>query len=249
MTSFKHTHQYTLSKPTFKQQSVKVIREIAMVMIGILLALQVNNWAEAFKERKEELRLLNNFQGNLEADIAQIDSITKLTEASILNAHAIIDILNDPSEGSLPKFIDLQLSLLFNEYFITNDGAYSEASSTGKIELLENVSIREHIFQYYRLAGTTTNDDVVFKTSSEITTPVWKDMVGSTREMTLELIGRDLKSAPKLVLKDIARNRQYISMLVAKIAGGGVQIRAWETRRIEAKRLKDLLTEELKRWE
>lgn len=237
-----------MSEPTLKQKSLKALREIIMVMVGILLALQVNNWAEAFKEREEEFRLLTNFQGNLEADIAQIASITFHTQKAMSNANLIIDILNNPSSESLSTFMDLQLSLLFNEYFITNDGAYWEASSTGKIEFLKNVGIREHIFQYYRLASTTTNDDVVFKTSSEITTPIWKDMVGSTREMTFKLIDRDIKNAPKLDLKDIIGNRQYTSMLIAKIAGGGVQIKAWEIRKIEAERLKKLLTNELKRW-
>lgn len=219
-----------------------------MVMVGILLALQVNNWAEAFKERKEEFRLLTNFQGNLEGDIAQIESITRQTHEAMSKADTIIDILNNPSNGRLSKFIDLQLSLLFNQYFITNDGAYWEASSTGKIELLQNVDVRESIFQYYRLANTTTNDDVVFKTSSEITTPIWKDLIGSTREMTLKLINRDLKSAPKLDLNDVIGNRQYTSMLIAKMAGGQVQIKAWEIRKATATALKTQIEEELKRW-
>lgn len=237
-----------MSKPTLKQQSLKVLREIIMVMVSILLALQVNNWAEAFKERKEEFRLLSNFKGNLEVDIAQIDSITTLTEKAISNANSIVDLLNNPNNENLSAFMDLQLSLLFNEYFKTNDGAYWEASSTGKIELIKNVDIRELIFQYYRLASTTTNDDVVFKTSSEITTPLWKDMVGSTREMAFELINRDLKNAPKLDLKDIKGNRQYISMLIAKIAGGEVQIKAWSIRRNAATTLLKQVVEELKRW-
>jgi hypothetical protein len=44
------------------------VGEILLVMIGILLALQVNNWNEEKKERKVEYNILLQMISDLEAD-------------------------------------------------------------------------------------------------------------------------------------------------------------------------------------
>ena len=45
------------------------IGEIVLVVIGILIALQVNNWNETEKSKSESNRLLNDLKQELEKDI------------------------------------------------------------------------------------------------------------------------------------------------------------------------------------
>jgi len=45
------------------------IGEIVLVVIGILLALQINNWNENRKLQKEELKLLHDIKANLKATL------------------------------------------------------------------------------------------------------------------------------------------------------------------------------------
>ena len=45
------------------------IGEIVLVVIGILIALQVNNWNETGKSKSESNRLLNDLKQELEKDI------------------------------------------------------------------------------------------------------------------------------------------------------------------------------------
>jgi len=44
--------------------------EIFMVMVGILLALQVNNWNDDRKDGVKELKILREMRGNLDRDLA-----------------------------------------------------------------------------------------------------------------------------------------------------------------------------------
>lgn len=238
-----------MGKPSLRKRFLGTAREITMVMVGILLALQVNNWAGALKEGKEEHRLLLNFRQNLQLDIHQLDSLIDGTHRSMAETDTIMDILNNPNSESTQQFIALQSSLLFNYYFYTNDGAYWEASSTGKIELIEKLDMRRQIFEYYRLAGTTTNDDEVFETNTTVSTPNWIELVGATKEVMLSLIGKSVTEAPELNLKSLARNPKYLSILISVKAGGDVQIKAWQIRRKRALALIQLIDGELKRWD
>jgi len=48
------------------------VGEIILVMIGILLALQVNNWNIARTERIQEIKYLNNIKLDLQKDLASL---------------------------------------------------------------------------------------------------------------------------------------------------------------------------------
>ena len=54
------------------------IGEIVLVVIGILIALQINNWNENQKLKKEEIKLLNTLVKEIESNIAILD--TTITE-------------------------------------------------------------------------------------------------------------------------------------------------------------------------
>ena len=53
---FRNIRQSLLSESKFSKYLLYAIGEIALVMIGILLALRVSNWNESRKERVQEIK-------------------------------------------------------------------------------------------------------------------------------------------------------------------------------------------------
>ena len=49
------------------------IGEILLVVIGILIALQINNWNEDSKKRVEEETILYNIKSDLQSDLDQLN--------------------------------------------------------------------------------------------------------------------------------------------------------------------------------
>ena len=72
------------------------IGEIVLVVIGILIALQINNWNENRILFKKEQHYLNEIKANLEVDITRIDEI--------LNFNQIKDSLLDDTINPLMDF-------------------------------------------------------------------------------------------------------------------------------------------------
>jgi hypothetical protein len=60
------------------------VGEILLVVIGILIALQVNTWNQAYKDSRQELFYLKKLQENIGQDTAflrwRIDQMTKAQE-------------------------------------------------------------------------------------------------------------------------------------------------------------------------
>ncbi|MGW9684470.1 DUF6090 family protein [Flagellimonas sp. 2504JD1-5] len=65
---FRRIRQRLLSENKFSKYLLYAIGEIVLVVIGILLALQVNNWNEQRKNRSNEYLYLINIRNEVAAD-------------------------------------------------------------------------------------------------------------------------------------------------------------------------------------
>ena len=55
------------------------VGEIILVVIGILIALSINNWDEQRKQNNEEIYILNQLKVEFKADSIKINTLEKLT--------------------------------------------------------------------------------------------------------------------------------------------------------------------------
>jgi hypothetical protein len=123
------------------------IGEIVLVVIGILIALQINNWNEANKTSKLETKILKELHSNLLMDLDEIhndvtfmDSINKACTA-IKN---YFENYNTPND-SLFKTLSI---LRITPHFDPNKSGYELLQSKG-IEIISNDSLRNDISLLY----------------------------------------------------------------------------------------------------
>ena len=64
---FRPIRQHLLRENKFSKYLLYAIGEILLVVVGILIALQINNWNEDRKQRAEEIKLMQNFKTSIEA--------------------------------------------------------------------------------------------------------------------------------------------------------------------------------------
>lgn len=71
---FRRIRKALFAESKFRKYFVYALGEIALVMIGILIALQVNNWNEQRKSKIVEVRLLQEMKINLDENIERLKS-------------------------------------------------------------------------------------------------------------------------------------------------------------------------------
>lgn len=69
---FRKLRQKLLDEGYIRKYLVYAVGEIVLVMIGILLALQINNWNELRKEKAREISYLNRLHENMTFDKERI---------------------------------------------------------------------------------------------------------------------------------------------------------------------------------
>jgi len=126
------------------------IGEIVLVVIGILIALQVNNWNEERKNRGREENILiglqkefisakEELQRDLNARNRYLKSVRQLQ-----NFHLRGGQLN-VSEDSIPLFIS---NLTSYRFYSVGHPILNDLSATGGLELIQNESISVTLDQY-----------------------------------------------------------------------------------------------------
>ena len=145
------------------------IGEIVLVVIGILIALQINTWNEQLKKSKLKNEYVASLVNDLTKDTIQLNSRLSLNKQMIKDLALIKDDITNGNIKTIEGFITLFTSIkgsgvrLINTY---NTNSFNLLISSGNIDLL-NKQLREDIMELNRLQKfqkeiTTSNRDYFF---------------------------------------------------------------------------------------
>jgi hypothetical protein len=145
---FRKIRQKLLSENKFSKYLLYAIGEIALVVIGILIALSINNWNEDRKKGKLERVLLNETYQSIKQD-----TIGFLGEAFLLKrfTESVGDIKN-AFEKDLPyqKSLDTSFARLASwKIFEPDYAVYDHLNEVG-MEIIQNDSIKIALKNYYK---------------------------------------------------------------------------------------------------
>ncbi|MDG2448759.1 MAG: DUF6090 family protein [Saprospiraceae bacterium] len=153
------------------------IGEIALVVIGILIALQINNWNESRKDRQWEKYYLNRLKQDLQKDLAEINNIFNRSYRRFVCGNEIIRLLDDDfmeelllatnknqkmfiteaekriSRDSLPSFSRMMNTINFSLNVDIRSNTFNEIMSNGRLEVIRNDDLRENLSEYYSRAS------------------------------------------------------------------------------------------------
>lgn len=139
-----------LTENKFSKYLIYAIGEIVLVVIGILIALQINNWNESNKFKKEEIVYLKRLKLDLEKD-------TVYYNQSIARANLLIDRNTSflkkiyEEQRSIEEGKDLMnIPLWDSEYLTIQDNTFSELVSSGKLNIISSPTLKVAVVDFYR---------------------------------------------------------------------------------------------------
>ena len=144
---FRKIRQKLLSENKFSKYLIYAIGEIVLVVIGILIALQINNWNESKKTALEEQALLKDLQIDLLLNHEQLkDKQEHLLRVQTNTKILANDYLNKELNQQMILRADSLVGLLQSRAtFDPNEGIVNELISSGKLRSLENKELRNFL--------------------------------------------------------------------------------------------------------
>ena len=133
------------------------IGEIILVVIGILIALQINNWNEQRKVDGEILKTLNEIRSNLISDSLSIRE-TRILKSEDINIQ--YTVIHELESRNIPyDSIQYHLGrLMLARRIVLVDNGYQLMKKFG-LEQLKNQELRNELINYYTNSTKKINDD------------------------------------------------------------------------------------------
>jgi hypothetical protein len=140
------------------------IGEIILVMIGILLALQVNNWNNSRIEKSKEQAILKSLQIDFKTNIINVnDAYNSFSEAYDASA-SLLEIIKDDDSinaSEIEHLLDEIINKIKSLDIIT--GSIDEISNTGTFNLIRDLNLRKKLSNWSYYITDTEDDIVIFR--------------------------------------------------------------------------------------
>ncbi len=202
---FRKIRRWLIVENKFSRYLLYAIGEILLVMIGILLALQVNNWNEARKEHQLETKILTEILLNLESDLKNLDEKIANNKRFINHQTAVLDHLNN----NLPITDALRYDyawLTGDDHFTPNAVGYENLKSMG-LNIIRNENLIKEITALYAYKYPEFTAEV-----KKVTDSYRERLIGEMAENINYII--PLEKAEPINLKELRLNVQFKNAVV-----------------------------------
>ncbi|WP_375324805.1 DUF6090 family protein [Flagellimonas sp. GZD32] len=146
---FRKIRQQLLSENKFSKYLLYAIGEIVLVVIGIMIALKINNWNNDLANQKNEKEIVKNLNLEFEQNKIMLQESKMHHEALLAAAKTVMNLIGEP-EATLEAYnIDSLLSQSL-DYIIykPSQAVYSDLISSGKLNLISSDSLRILLFEW-----------------------------------------------------------------------------------------------------
>jgi len=209
------------------------IGEIVLVVIGIMIALSINNWNETNKNEREQIIFLNNLKNDLTNDLIQLDEILKFQKEKLSTVNELKDQLLSIKDFEKIEQLFAKISSSGNDTYFPNTGSYTTSVSSGKIASLNPSSLRIAITNlyeryYYRLIY---NGEIYDKRDDEVSSSRGKFF----NNLTL-----------KLNSKDVIEDSEFVNLITIVFADNSTYVQRGDETKSEILNVLKLVDQRLK---
>ena len=154
-----------ISEGRIKNYLLYALGEIVLVVVGILLALQVNNWNIRRINQGLEIEILEQLQDEFEANLDQIEQ-RQFIRVDLISKHAsslLEHVLN--GNNVLPR--EEVAKLLSKTYLVPTfdpvNGVLNEIINSGKLQLISNKALRRKLSDWPSVTADLVGEEAQYK--------------------------------------------------------------------------------------
>ncbi|MEJ2162385.1 MAG: DUF6090 family protein [Robiginitalea sp.] len=177
---FRRIRQNLLGENNTRRYLLYAVGEIVLVVLGIVIALQIDNWNEWRQERELEQLVLEQLQEDYQSNLEQLNQRVYLRRTIIDASYSVLEMTDHP-EGVNRDSLIAKLSILLIDP--TFDPIENDMSNSGNLRLITNRKLKH-------LLSNWTSDIVAVQEIEQN----WSSIVNSQLQSTLTGLGisRDL---------------------------------------------------------
>jgi hypothetical protein len=136
---FRKTRKHLFGKSRLRDYLLYSVGEIALVVIGILIAFSIDNWNEERKDLVKEQRILTQLRDEFNANLLQLEEKIATRRTLIASSHNVLGDIDRPDQANRDSLM-MRLVLLLNDP--TFDPIINDLAASGNIRLIRNEELK-----------------------------------------------------------------------------------------------------------
>ncbi|MCZ4408200.1 DUF6090 family protein [Cryomorphaceae bacterium 1068] len=147
---FRRIRQKLLTESRFGSYLLYAIGEIVLVVIGILIALQINNWNEEQKQQRLEQEYYCRLSEDVTQDKEQMSILLGLAQERLEASNQSVRLLLDENSKKVEvgQLISLSLKAVYSD-FQPNNSAYEDLKSGANLNIISDKSVIKALNHYF----------------------------------------------------------------------------------------------------
>lgn len=219
ITLFRRFRQRLLTENKFSKYLIYAIGEIILVVIGILIALGINNNNNFNEQRKLEQEYLTSLQSEFKTNLDRINTSIKVNEQRVQTLEKVLTLFNKNALDTIrPHTISQLLGPIFGSdiQYTPATGVLNDIISSGKLNLILNKNLRQDLASFESTINvlSTQLNDADF-TQRKLTSLFFEYGSAKTIVTDLKIIDKEFQSiSSNTNNKDIFNSIEFENYLV-----------------------------------
>jgi hypothetical protein len=180
---FRFFRQIRLSLLTDNRRSrylLYALGEIFLVVIGILLALQIDTWNTERMDRLKEREYLRNLIEDLDTQQVQVNA--QIEHETLMRAQCQKALKHLSAENIDIDSVNRYLASVTRRTFVVNDPTFQDLKSSGNILIIRDNTLRKTLLSFYQYLEYSA---LVIKTDNETSVAGFRDFLIDNRVVNM----------------------------------------------------------------
>lgn len=203
-----------LTENKFGKHVTYAISEIVLVVVGILIALQLDNWNENRKENHELKGYLHKISQNVSNDILQINYLKTLRDTVNTKATRSGQAIMKRDFSDVATILQGSI-VVYEFYFIPDKSGFEALKNSPFLGKLNNTKVDSLLTKYYSRVDRTHQSESSYNNFIENMESQFSSDVDPTAR---EIIGHKLKKGEEISSKDYEDVLPFIQNNAFKMA-------------------------------
>jgi len=135
------------------------IGEIVLVVIGILIALAINNWNEERIEKRKEQSVLKSLHKTFSDNLENLNFVIDLSEISFHSSKQLLSLIQPNASGYSNTEIDSLVGDMINySTYDPSTGAVDNIINSGRLNIIQKEDLKTNISNWSGMLSDTKKD-------------------------------------------------------------------------------------------
>jgi hypothetical protein len=157
---FRKFRQKLLSENKISKYLLYAIGEIVLVVIGILIALQINNWNEQKKIQNDSVEFMGRLLVEIKINIQQTENEIQQEADQVNSTKKVLDMFHQKQQDLNARTFDSLIALILPANNIEfNSATFTEGINTGKIGAIKSNELRTALYDFVAILEETRHQE------------------------------------------------------------------------------------------